>query len=223
MTLRRFIIAAIAGVALWHGGCAAALQVKAELAQVLLQNAWDAARSGESAAKPWPWADMWPVARLRFERRGEDLIVLSNATGRSLAFGPGVAGAVLPGESGNSVLAGHRDTHFEFLQHVRPGDRFSIQRVDGVRRAFRVESIVVADSRDMALHAGGDESVVTLVTCYPFGSTETGGPLRYVVIAQPDTRPHMHDGLSGLQLHALNRLDADFRVAVRRGGRDSKL
>ncbi|MDH4013029.1 MAG: class GN sortase, partial [Chromatiales bacterium] len=195
MRLRRLVAAAMVAIAIWHGGSAAALQAKALLAQVLLHDAWDAARAGERRPGPWPWADMWPVARLRFESRGEDLIVLSNASGRSLAFGPGVFGTVLPGDSGNSVVAGHRDTHFEFLRDVRPGDRFSIQRADGIHRAYRVESIVLADSRNARLQRGGNDALVTLVTCYPFGSPDTGGPLRYVVIARPDTQPRMHDGV----------------------------
>ncbi len=223
MMLRRIVVAAIVAVGLWHGASAATLQAKALLAQVLLHDAWEAARAGETAAKPWPWADMWPVARIRFEARGEDLIVLSNATGPSLAFGPGVAGTALPGEPGNSVVAGHRDTHFEFLRHVRPGDRFSIERVDGVRRAFRVETIVVADSREMALHAGDDATLVTLVTCYPFGSTETGGPLRYVVVAQPDTRPSVRDGLSGLQLHGIIRSGSNVGRGSPRAANDSQI
>ena len=216
MRVRRIIAAAMVALAIWHGGSAAALQAKALLAQVLLHDAWDAARAGERQPSPWPWADMWPVARLRFESRGEDLIVLSNASGRSLAFGPGVFGTVLPGDAGNSVVAGHRDTHFEFLRDVRPGDRFSIQRADGVHRAYRVESIVLADSRNARLQRGGNDALVTLVTCYPFGSPDTGGPLRYVVIARPDTQPRMHDGVSGLQLHALRRASGNFTAALPR-------
>ncbi|HEU4579859.1 MAG TPA: hypothetical protein VFS67_16480, partial [Polyangiaceae bacterium] len=30
--------------------------------QVLLRRAWAAARAGDEHARPWPWADTWPVA-----------------------------------------------------------------------------------------------------------------------------------------------------------------
>jgi hypothetical protein len=75
---------------------------------------------------------------------------------------------------------------------------------------------VLADSRKARLQRGGNDALVTLVTCYPFGSPDTGGPLRYVVVARPDTQPRMHDGVSGLQLHALRRASGDFRAALSR-------
>src|SRR6185295_2381085 len=95
---------------------------KAAFAQVLLRRAWAEARAGAPQARPWPWADTWPVARLMSPVRGVDLIVLEGATGSSMAFGPGhVQGSAAPGSLGNVALAGHRDTHFRFLQQLAPG------------------------------------------------------------------------------------------------------
>lgn len=52
------------------------LYVKAELAQVLLARAWAETRSAEHEVKPWVWADMWPVARLRAPGLGVSRLVL---------------------------------------------------------------------------------------------------------------------------------------------------
>ena len=38
--------------------------------------------------RPWPWADTWPVARLDLEPKGGRLVVLADASGRSLALIP---------------------------------------------------------------------------------------------------------------------------------------
>lgn len=200
MSIRRVIISGLIVLASWHGLAAGAIMAKALLAQYLLQDAWDAAQAGEANPKPWRWADMWPVARLRFESRGQDLIVLSDATGRSLAFGPGLSGDVQPGEPGHSVVAGHRDTHFSFLEEVRPGDRFSVELADGVRRAFRVIDVAIVDSGTTRINTAMENRILSLVTCYPFASVEPGGPLRYVVISQPDVEPEMRDALSGFDL-----------------------
>ena len=111
--------------------------------------------------------------------------MLSGASGRTLAFGPGhLDGSADPGAAGNSVITGHRDTHFRFLQRVAPGDHLVVEGRDGTRRHFDVRRTFVADFR--TLHIPRDTAVptLTLVTCYPFDAVSLGGPLRYVVVAE---------------------------------------
>jgi sortase A len=151
---------------------------KAELAQVLIAHAWRA----EGAVKPWPWADTWPVLRLQVPRLGVDLYVLEGGQGHALAFGPGRIGQ--PDTAAPAVLiAGHRDTHFRFLQSLRAGDLLRLQAKEGGWQRWRIASVAVVDSRQTALHpaAGG----LLLVTCYPFDALLAGGALRYVVTAYP--------------------------------------
>ncbi|MBT8135374.1 MAG: class GN sortase [Gammaproteobacteria bacterium] len=174
---------AIAGMA--QLAAAAYIPAKAALAQELLERAWrDTGRSRETV-KPWPWADIWPVARLQSFKHDVDLIVLSGMSGATMAFGPGHMNAsALPGNEGNSIIGAHRDTHFEFLQKLTIGDRLLVERNDGSEHWFRVAYIEVADSTagQLPLNLGG--SWMTLVTCYPFGAVNPGGPLRYVVTAE---------------------------------------
>jgi len=160
------------------------IYVKAAVAQVLLHGAWLEARGGKARARPWPWADMWPVARLKSPAHGVDLIVLEGATGSTTAFAPGhIVGTASPGELGNIGIAAHRDTHFGFLEQVRVGERLSLELPDGRERSFEVQSIEVVDQRDTAsLVAEGDR--LTLITCFPFRAPIPGGPLRYVVQAR---------------------------------------
>ena len=102
----------------WQLGQGAYIPAKAWLALELMQRAWVRAGNGESRATPWPWADTWPVARLTARSGAVDLIVLAGDSGRTLAFGPGhVSASAMPGDVGNAVIGGHRDTHFQFLQH----------------------------------------------------------------------------------------------------------
>jgi sortase A len=120
---------AIGGWQVWEGSW---IYAKARLAQILLQRAWSLALAGEAMPKPWPWADTWPVARLRMQHPSVDLIVLAGAYGRTLAFGPGhVTSSALPGQEGTVMLTGHRDTHFRFLKEVHT-ERSA--RPDGKRR-----------------------------------------------------------------------------------------
>ena len=105
-------------------GRAAYIRAKAELAGVLIDRAWrEEVRTGE-AVKPWVWADMHPVARLKIPRIGYDEYVLDNAAPRTLAFGPGmVANGATLGEDGNLAIAGHRTSWFLPLKEVRDGDQ----------------------------------------------------------------------------------------------------
>jgi sortase A len=169
---------------------AAYIHTKAWLAQRLIASAWDQARSSGTAVKPWPWADTWPVARIQAPRQGETLMVLSGASGRTLAFGPGhVDGTPLPGEHGNSVVSGHRDTHFAFLRELRKGDALLVQAANGGTARYVVAASEVVHRKDMRVLLDTGDDRITLVTCFPFDSPVPGGALRYVVVATRDRQP----------------------------------
>lgn len=188
MTRRTLLIGAaalLAGVGLWQLGQSAWIYLKARLAQHLLRRAWARTLRGEPEARPWPWADTWPVARLRMPAHGVDLIVLTGVNGRTLAFGPGHApGSAVPGARGTAIVTGHRDTHFRFLERVKQGDEIIVE-VPGLRRSrFRVQETSVVDSRTAVIRTKDQSAGLVLVTCYPFDAVRPGGPLRYVVAAR---------------------------------------
>ena len=166
-------------------GQGAYIPAKAWFAQELMQRAWTRAADDGDRHAPWPWADTWPVARLS-ARSGEiDLIVLAGGSGRTLAFGPGhLSASALPGEAGNSVIAGHRDTHFNFLRDIKMGESLVIEKIGGRKHLYKVIGIDVVDSRRGSLVLDTETPVLSLVTCYPFDAVEPGGPLRFVVTAK---------------------------------------
>ena len=178
-------VAALLALAFWNLGQGAYIPAKAWLAQELMQRAWLRVTAGEDRAAPWPWADTWPVARLRAEHRDVDLIILEGGSGRTLAFGPGhLSASAMPGEAGNSVIAGHRDTHFAFLRDMQMGELLGVETIRGEHHLYEVVSAAVVDARRGSLILDTDLAVLTLVTCYPFDAVEAGGPLRYVVTAR---------------------------------------
>ena len=178
-------VAALLALGFWQLGQGAYIPAKAWLAQELMQRAWLRVSAGEDRAAPWPWADTWPVARLSAKSHDVDLIVLAGGSGRTLAFGPGhLSASALPGETGNMVIAGHRDTHFAFLRDLEPGHRLTIESFSGATTDYEVIGLNVVDSRRGSLLLDTDDAVLTLVTCYPFDAVDPGGPLRYVVTAR---------------------------------------
>lgn len=182
--LCRLLVASLLCLGFWELGQGAYIPAKAWLAQELMQRAWSRTEEGAEKPVPWPWADTWPVARLT-ARSGEfDFIVLAGGSGRTLAFGPGhVSASALPGERGNMIIGGHRDTHFRFLKDVQRGELFNVESGNGVLHVYRVVDISIVDSRKGSLLLDTDSAMLSLVTCYPFDTREVGGPLRYVVSA----------------------------------------
>jgi sortase A len=178
------VIAILLALGAWQAGRGLWIQAKAGLAQVLIGRAWTRTLAGEAAAKPWPWADTWPVAKLIVPRLGIERYVLAGADGSALAFGPGHAeGTARPGQDGNSVIGGHRDTHLAFLREVRPGDALIIERPDKVRVTYRVGRAEILDRRDVWAMQQAGPTRLTLVTCYPFDAMRAGGRQRYVLLA----------------------------------------
>ncbi|WP_428609786.1 class GN sortase [Sedimenticola sp.] len=183
--LIRLLIILCVLVGTWQIAEGGYIKAKAWLAQQLLQSAWDTTLTGGERTYPWPWADTWPVARLRVKRLGIDQIVLSGASGRNLAFGPGhIAGTAAPGESGNVVLSGHRDTHFRFLRDLQPGDWIELTPANGRSLIYAVIRREVHSQDDVWL-LNQDASRLTLITCYPFDALIPGGRERFVIRAEP--------------------------------------
>jgi len=181
----RLAVAAVLAIGLWQLGAAAWLPLKAWAAQSLLREAWEETRDGAQAVRPWPWADTWPVARLAAIGGMVDLVVLSGGSGRTLAFGPGhLQASAAPGAAGNTVLVGHRDTHFRFLAELEAGDELELEIADGRRLRYRVTGSEVLDARTDGIGLDDPDDRLTLVTCYPFDAVRPGGPLRYLVTAE---------------------------------------
>ncbi|MDX1513770.1 MAG: class GN sortase [Gammaproteobacteria bacterium] len=176
---------------LWEGGHGVYIHAKAELAQQLMNRAWEETRSSGRPVPPWRWADTWPVARLRVPALGVDQIVLHGETGNVLAFAPGlVSGSAEPGQPGRVVVSGHRDTHFRFLERLVPGDILLLERADGRTIRYRVTGRRIFDVRAPGSPPYPKSAGLSLVTCYPFDALVPGGPLRFLVDARTaDVRP----------------------------------
>ena len=161
----------------------ALIPVKAVVAQLLLDQAFDRGLATHRPQKPWPWADMTPVARVSVPRLGIDRIVLNGGSGQAMAFGPALLpGGAAIGHPGTIVLAAHRDTHFRFLEQVGRGDRIELRGVDGATRNYRVTGSEIVRWNSFSIGAATQADELDLSTCYPFGAQDHG-PLRYVVHA----------------------------------------
>ena len=121
-----------------------------------------------------------PTFEQRHGLRGT--FIASSALLRGLARAVGlVRGSAHPGEVGNMVLAGHRDTFFRPLRTIKVNDRIRMV-VPPNTYEYEVQSLrVVAPEETSVLDSKGVEEL-TLVTCYPFRFVGPA-PDRFIVSA----------------------------------------
>lgn len=182
--LARLPFVALAAFGLVMIGQGAIIPAKAWLAQVLLERAFAQSLATHQPNRAWPWADAWPVARIRVPRLGVDEIILSGGSGEAMAFGPTLLpGSGRLGERGTAVFAAHRDTHFRFLGTLRPGDLIEVVEISGRTTRYRagLGRVVRYDAFGVDRHSPSPS--IALATCWPIGGSGAG-PLRYVVSAE---------------------------------------
>jgi len=138
-----------------------------------------------AAAMPVP-TDGASIGEILIPRLGLRAMVVQGESSLILRHGVGhLPDTALPGEVGNVVLAGHRDTFFRALSGVRAGDSITLRARDG-EFEYLVESIsvVAPDAVEVLEPTAG--RTLTLITCYPF-SYIGAAPNRFIVRARAST------------------------------------
>jgi sortase A len=124
------------------------------------------------------------IGRVSIPRLGMSDIVFEGTDDEVLHRGVGhLTGSALPGQRGNVVLAGHRDSFFRDLRNIRKGDFVDVTTESGTR-SYAVESTEVVNPTDIAVEAPTPAPTLTLITCYPFNFVGNA-PQRFIIRAQP--------------------------------------
>jgi sortase A len=107
------------------------------------------------------------LTRLLIPKISLDAIVAEGTSHEQLLKGPGhVEQTALPGERGNSVIAGHRDTFFRHIFELNPGDKIVVQR-NGRSFRYEVTGKKIVKPEDTSVISPSTEAELTLLTCYP--------------------------------------------------------
>jgi LPXTG-site transpeptidase (sortase) family protein len=180
-TVWRWIERGLFAVGICLGGWSAAVMIEARI--VAGMPVPDPPAATRSAPEPFapPTAGSW-VAKLDAPSVRLSATVLEGTDEDTLDRGAGhIEDTPFPGQPGNIGIAGHRDTTFRAVRHLRIGDPLELTTRDGVYRYLIAKTFVV-DPKDVWVLDPGDEPMLTLVTCYPF--TYIGNaPRRYIVQA----------------------------------------
>jgi LPXTG-site transpeptidase (sortase) family protein len=123
------------------------------------------------------------IAKLSIPRLNTQLYIVEGDNERELRRGPGhMGGTVMPGARGNSVIAGHRDTHFRVLKDIRKGDDIVVETTRG-QFLYRVSDTSIVPPSNTAALQPSSATTLHLITCYPFYYVGSA-PKRFVVEAR---------------------------------------
>jgi sortase A len=165
-------------------GYAAYVVIDANAYQAIEQRRFHDARPAASASPAV--TDGGTLGEMLIPRLGLTAIVVQGDSPAILQRAVGhLADTALPGESGNVVLAGHRDTFFRPLKRVRAGDAITLRTGDGDFE-YLVESTAVVPPGDVQVLQPTGGRTLTLITCFPF-SYVGPAPDRFIVRAREIT------------------------------------
>jgi sortase A len=123
-----------------------------------------------------------PLGRIEIGSIGLAAMIMEGVQGKTLRHAVGhIPGTPLPGQQGNVVLAGHRDTFFRGLRNVHEGDEIVLTTLHG-SFSYRVDTTQVIAPGDTRVLGATAEDLLTLVTCYPFYFVGSA-PRRFIVRA----------------------------------------
>jgi len=128
------------------------------------------------------------IGRIKIPRLGLSAVVMEGDDDAALRLAVGhIPRTALPGQTGNVAIAGHRDTFFRGLRHIRKNDVITFE-MPGASYRYRVEAIQVVGPKDTRVLNPSEQSTLTLVTCYPF-SFVGSAPNRFIVRARQISSP----------------------------------
>ena len=182
ITFLAFCLIALALVSLAR---VSAMPIKAAVGQYRLNTAWQDTLKTGNRSKPWNGADFNLIGKLTIPRLDISRVVLSSASGQAMSWG---VGSVIPFKDASSnspiILAGHRDTHMEFMSKLQVGDRLEFQKYDGSTMSYKIITSKVTTAPQLTLNNevdGNDQLILT--TCWPFNSVKSG-PERFIMIGE---------------------------------------
>jgi sortase A len=133
------------------------------------------------------------IGELRISRLDLTAVVVQGDSAGILRRAVGhLAETALPGDAGNVVLAGHRDTFFRPLKDIRTGDVVTVRTARGDFQ-YVVESTKVVPPTDMRVLEPTGGHTLTLITCFPFGYLGAA-PDRFIVLARELDAPRQERG-----------------------------
>ncbi len=131
------------------------------------------------------FADGDVIGVLQIPRLEQELPIISGTDEEELDRGVGhFTSTVLPGQSDQILLSGHRDSVFRGFGELEIGDHFVVEMPYGSFTYEMVDYEIVDADDTTVIRSTAPDEILTLSTCYPF-SYIGPAPDRYIIYATP--------------------------------------
>ena len=163
--------------------------IKAIIGQHYLEVAWKESLKANKLSRPWRSADFYMIGELTVPKLNISRVILNNASGEAMAWGIGRVNSVQFSKNRKPIiLAGHRDSHMQFMSKLNIGDKIELTMSDRVLKTFIISKTNITKKPELVVSAHNtDNEILILTTCWPFNSQKPGSE-RYIVTAEAASR-----------------------------------
>ena len=164
---------------------ASIMPIKAIIGEQYLEVAWKESLRANKLSKPWRSADFYMIGKLTVPKLKISRVILNSSTGEAMAWGIGrVDNAQSSSKDGPIILAGHRDSHMQFMSKLNVGDKIELMMSNRVLKTFIISKTDITKEPELVVSALNTKNeILILTTCWPFNSQKPGSE-RYIVTAE---------------------------------------
>ena len=149
---------------------ASLMPIKAIIGQHYLEVAWKESLKNNKLSKPWKSADFYMIGELRVPKLKVSRVILNNVSGEAMAWSIGrVTNLNRALDMQPIILAGHRDSHMQFMSELNIGDKIELMMSDRVLKTFIISKTDITKKPELAISAQNTyNEILILTTCLPF-------------------------------------------------------
>ena len=164
---------------------ASLMPIKAIIGQHYLEVAWKDSLKSNKLSKPWKSADFYMIGELIVPKLKISRVILNSVSGEALTWSIGRINNIgSSAKNGPIILAGHRDSHMQFMSKLNIGDKIELMMTDGVLKTYEISKLDITDKPELKIsNISINHDSLILTTCWPFNASKSG-PQRYIIMAK---------------------------------------
>ena len=187
-----------------------------EQAQVEVEAALAAFAAAAPVPPPPPSEDGEGVASILIPKIGVDWIVVEGVSVPDLRKGPGhYPGTPMPGQPGNSAIAGHRTTYgqpFHRVDELSPGDEIYVTTLQGPFK-YTVDDVIIVSPSEVSVIEDFGDNRLTLTACHPKYSARQRIIVQATLVTEAAPAPTPEELQAMIDARAVD-IEADAELAA---------
>ena len=161
------------------------MPIKAIIGQHYLEAAWQESLRNNRLSKPWKSADFYMIGELTVPRLKISRVILNSVSGEAMAWGIGRVDNINKRlKKQPIILAGHRDSHMQFMYDLEVGDKIELMMSDLSVQTYIITKTGITNkpALDIPVNLNKENSLI-LTTCWPEKASKQG-PHRYIIFSK---------------------------------------